>query len=434
MRRVIAALIFALVFMAFWERPALADVCLDCHEEKTPGVVGFWKDSAHFKARVTCERCHGSDVRKSHAGQAVVGAELCGSCHEDEDREHGLSKHSIGMKTGQGCTRNLPESREKNRTCSHCHERGSSVPIVDTECAMFLAQSPSMQRQGCSSCHRVEQRCDTCHTRHGTDTALAGRAETCGVCHMGPDHAQLEMWRTSAHGVLYEAGKNSPTCVTCHMAGGTHNVSLGIATGQPSHRREAVREAMIDICSNCHTRKMASRSLEDADNIEQESSALVAEASEIVEALAREGLLKPSVMAREPHPLFGQSLVIGPHMLYENISSVEARLFRMKMFHYMSAFKGAFHQNPDYSHWFGNAPLKLALSEIKSEAATLREIGSLRKRLDNMGPGGSSPGGEDADGRLKHDLRELNDRLYKGEISEEEHRKEKTKLLDDMGL
>lgn len=434
------ALLLAALFVALSSVSAYAakDPCLSCHTKKTPGVVDYWKASAHSGAGVSCAKCHGKDEKASHEGKALVGAEVCGTCHKGELKEHKSSRHALGMKTGQGCTRNLPDSREKMRTCDHCHEKGSSKPIVDTECAMFLAQSPEMQRQGCGSCHRVEERCDSCHTRHGTDTALAARAETCGVCHMGPDHAQLEMWQTSMHGVLYGAGdsKGAPTCVTCHMDKGTHDVSRGIAVGRPSHLKEKARGVMLDICARCHTRKMAERSLSDADSIEEQSRAMVDEARQIVEALGNEGLLVPEPAERKPHPLFGQTLVVGPHMLYEGISSIEAKYFRMKMFHYMSAFKGAFHQNPDYSHWFGNAPLKMALSEIKSDAELLRQLSSLQKRVDNLGRAGfgnSAEGGDETD-KLKRALRELNERLYKNEITEEQHRKLKQRLLDSMGL
>jgi hypothetical protein len=299
---------------------------------------------------------------------------------------------------------------------------------------MFLAQSPEMQRTGCGACHRVETGCDACHTKHGTDTRLAGKAETCGVCHMGPDHAQYEMWSASQHGVIFRDGgeEASPTCVTCHMPGGTHNVSRGIATGKPAPVRNTEREFMVGICARCHTPKFSRRSLEDADRIENQSRALLAEAQAIVSALNKEGLLEPGPGKRPPHPLEGHEFVIGPHMLYEDISRPEAIFFRMMMFHYMSAFKGAFHQSPDYSHWFGNAPLKLALSELRSEAAALRKADRLRRRLDNalISPSGEAGEGTDLKGRL----RELRERMLRGDITEEEYSEQKKRLLDDAGL
>ena len=71
-------------------------------------------------------------------------------------------------------------------------------------------------------------------------------------------------------------------------------------------------------------------------------------------------------------------------MLYENLSSVESTLFKMKAFYAISAYKGVFHQNPDYAHWYGNAPMKLALSEIRSQAALLRKVEAIKKRVDNL--------------------------------------------------
>lgn len=436
----------ALVLMALLALPSVAraeseDACLGCHETETPGIVAYWRESAHPAAEVLCQSCHGPDVEASHEGRAPVGAEVCGQCHKKRYSEHMKSKHAIGMKTGMGCTRNLPQSRETVRTCDHCHEKGSSKPIVDAECAMFLAQTPQMQRQGCSSCHKVEQRCDSCHMKHSTSAAIASDAGTCGTCHMGPDHAQLEMWQTSVHGVLYQsAGQGvAPTCVTCHMDEASHDVSAGIATGRPAGTREQRRATMLSICARCHSSAMAERSLADADDIEVQSRAMVAEAEKIIMELDRDGLLVPSTGQRPEHPLFGNSLVLGPHMLYENLSGVEAEYFRMKMFHYMSAYKGAFHQNPDYAHWFGNAPLKLSLSSIKSEAGALRRMDNLSRRVDNLtsllnSPGAANAGARDEAEMLKAALRQLKERFLSGELKRDEYDRKRAELLERHGL
>jgi hydroxylamine dehydrogenase len=302
---------------------------------------------------------------------------------------------------------------------------------------MFLAQSPAMQRQGCSACHLVEFSCDACHTKHGTDLSLAREPGACGVCHMGPDHPQVEMWETSRHGVLYkQAGKGSaPSCVTCHMQAGSHNVSRGISAGLPKDatgRKTQERDRMLTICSECHTKAFSARNLADADKIEEQSSALVDEAKHIIEGLQKDGLLSPSPAERPAHPLFGKTFVIGPHMLYENLSFVESLFFKMKSFYAITAYKGAFHQNPDYAHWYGNAPLKLTLSEIKSEADLLRRVDNLKKRLDNLGPAGKEEQGEFSE--INKGLRELNEKRLKGEIREQEYMTLKSKLLEEKGL
>lgn len=414
------------------------DVCFDCHEEKTPGINSYWKTSAHAKAQVTCESCHGSDIDANHKRSVTVNAAVCGSCHKKAYADHTLSRHNISLKSGRGCTRNLQHSTEQQKSCTFCHETGSTQPRVTTECAMFLAQSPEMQRQGCDSCHRVEARCDTCHSRHGTDIRTAAMPETCGTCHMGPDHAQFEMWESSQHGVLFRrAGeKSGPSCVGCHMKGGSHNVSRGIASGLPDSSplvKEQERTFMLDICTACHTRSMAKRNLEDADKILIQSSSLVAEAQLIIEKLREERLLQPAPEERPAHPLFGKNFVIGPHMLYENLSRAESLFFKMKQFHYMNTTKGAFHQNPDYTHWYGNAPLKLTLSEIRSEDALLRQMDILGKRLNNLSAARSTTDeGESAE--LKKQLRELNEKRLRGEIADRDHQDRKNQLLREKGL
>ena len=145
------------------------DPCVECHADTTPGIVDYWKASAHHAADVQCAGCHGTDVEANHGRQLTVGAEVCGKCHKKALDTHKQGKHDISLKAGRGCTRHMPPSAKRDKTCSLCHEAGSTKPKVIAECAMFLAQSPEMQRQGYGSCHRVETACDSCHTRHGTD-------------------------------------------------------------------------------------------------------------------------------------------------------------------------------------------------------------------------------------------------------------------------
>ena len=431
-------LMLVLIIMISEVRPAYAqDPCLDCHRKETPGIVTYWEKSAHFKKNIGCAGCHGTDKEANHAKQITVDASRCGSCHNEVLTAHRQGRHGIGLKTGQGCTRNMEKTTDREKSCGFCHRAGSSAPFVISECAMFLAQSPEMQRQGCSSCHRVEVRCDTCHTKHGTELALAREPEICGVCHMGPDHPQYEMWETSLHGVIYKYGglKNAPDCVTCHMYKGSHNVSRGISAELPKEaeaRKEEEREFMVNICSGCHTKSLAQSTLDDADRIQKQGEVLIEEAKKIIEGLNSEGLLYPGTAKRPPHPLFGDKFVIGPHMLYENLSFVESLFFKMKQFYYLTSYKGVFHQNPDYAHWYGNAPMKLTLSEIRSEAALLRQVDTIQKRLDILRP--RTEGKEGETSGLKTRLREFQEKRLKGEITDKEYEAAKQKLLDEEGL
>jgi len=91
-----------------------------------------------------------------------------------------------------------------------------------------------------------EGACSACHGRHRFSKAQARTPDTCGKCHVGPDHPQIEVYNESKHGIIYrakvdemnlesdkwEAGIDysaAPTCATCHMSRGggeepTHNV------------------------------------------------------------------------------------------------------------------------------------------------------------------------------------------------------------------
>ncbi|MGB5776767.1 MAG: multiheme c-type cytochrome, partial [Sedimenticolaceae bacterium] len=93
--------------------------------------------------------------------------------------------------------------------------------------------------------------CTACHGRHRFSRAQARTPDTCGKCHVGPDHPQIEVYNESKHGIIYRAQTDemnldsdkwvagvdysaAPTCATCHMSAGpgigkTHNVGERIS-------------------------------------------------------------------------------------------------------------------------------------------------------------------------------------------------------------
>lgn len=52
---------------------------------------------------------------------------------------------------------------------------------------------------------------------------------------------------------------------------------------------------------------------------------------------------------------------------------IEQTLFKMHLEYRQRLFQGAFHNNPDYSLWYGWSEMQQALAEIKHTAAELRE-------------------------------------------------------------
>ena len=93
--------------------------------------------------------------------------------------------------------------------------------------------------------------CTACHGRHRFSREQARTPDTCGKCHVGPDHPQIEVYNESKHGIIYRAQieemnlksdkwiagvdySAAPTCATCHMSAGlnqpkTHNVGERIS-------------------------------------------------------------------------------------------------------------------------------------------------------------------------------------------------------------
>ncbi|MBJ6726881.1 multiheme c-type cytochrome [Geomesophilobacter sediminis] len=403
--------------------PALAaEPCLPCHLEKTPAAVKRWQESAHARAGVGCEGCHGKDHDKILKGEAKVDMTVCAPCHKKAFQEHQASRHGMGLHSGWGCTRNLPG--RKADECRFCHREGDTAPRSDVQCARFLKQSSEMGQIGCNSCHAVENACDSCHSSHSTDLAIVRNPNVCAKCHMGPDHPQWEMWQTSQHGTINATlGRNTgPDCQTCHMPKGTHNVSIGITMnsgGIPYDEKKArpARADMVRICSACHASEFVRRELQRDDAVRAQSLKLLKEAEQILWDLNDHGLLDPMPEQRPPHPLSGNKLVTDAQMLYEDTSHIERLFFKMKKYDYARTVKGAYHQNPAYTHWYGNAELKMDLIDIKAEASRLRERG--KKGLERKSS-------------IEEELTALQKKFERGEISDKEYAREKEKALKAM--
>lgn len=406
--------------------PVRADDCLDCHRRKTPAAVRQWEASAHARAGIGCGACHGADHGKIEKGEARVDQKVCGRCHGKALREHQASRHGMGLHSGWGCTRNLP-NRDRQE-CRFCHEEGSEMPKSDVQCARFLKQSSEMGEIGCNSCHMVESSCASCHTSHNTDLKIVRDPNSCAKCHMGPDHPQWEMWQTSLHGTLNATAGRSvgPDCQTCHMVKGSHNVSFGITMSSggepyPPEKRTTRREEMLRVCCECHAPAFARRELARDDAVRDQSLVILKGAEHIITDLADHSLLDPMPDQRPPHPLRGPQLVLDNQLLYEDTSHIERLFFKMKKYDYARTVKGAYHQNPAYTHWYGNAELKMDLVDIRSEAGRLRE-----RKGSGAGKGASAEGES-----TEEQLRVLKRQAERGALSPEEYERAKARVLKD---
>ncbi len=349
--------------------------CITCHTTSTPGIVTQYQDGAMSKKGVTCVSCHGADHSRIFADQGKVPAGTCAKagCHPDQYAEFAhkdaaggyTNKHAIGWTRMTAAARYkvMPEA-ERYEMCERCHNIG------------YVSADGSVGK------------CDSCHTRHTFSAQEAMEPEACGTCHMGPDHEQIDMWTKSKHGVVYTTEKNrvsgnpdrAPTCVTCHMpaqekpAGQplVHDVSTNITLGTVAQGARlpgvalpvpmrtitndeftAKRAKMSAICGQCHAASFVKKNLEGADQIKTDVDTLLWDPVMRIRGLWYDGLLDPMPVNRAPNPLFGLNLVLGGQQLYGGTSAIEQLFFYTYKYDHVNTFKGAYHINPDYSHWFG---------------------------------------------------------------------------------
>ena len=397
--------------MALWAvGPADARSCVECHEEISPGVIADWKASEHGKEGVKCSACHGKDHRteKDVAQVKHPTPAVCERCHEERVQQYRAGKHAkawVAMNAMPTTHWKPMELIEGKKGCGGCHKIGEKSEV---EVRQQLKQAGGA---GIAAC-------DSCHTRHLFSVKEARQPQACQTCHMGFDHPQWEMYSSSKHGVRFLLKQNgtlpeqvsAPTCQTCHMADGNHEVrtawgflavrlplpddpqwradqvtilqALGVLDpdGNPTARLDVVkaadvarltqedfdreREGMIAICARCHSKRFARGELGKGDQIIRQADHLMAKAIRIVAGLYQEGVLtKPENYASAFPDLLA---------FHDAPTPIEQRLYVMFLKHRMRAFQGAFHSNPDYTLWYGWAEMQTDLTDITHMAASLR--------------------------------------------------------------
>jgi hypothetical protein len=405
MRGQILLVVFLGMFLPF-AGGAYAEECRDCHKKVTPGIVGQWeagKMSKHF----SCDACHGKEHRTmdDYEKAGFPTPETCKACHVQQYEQFMEGKHSLAWIAMRAMPmiahQPTPVVGEGFKGCSGCHKIGIK-PEEDLR--------EFKRGYGTGSC-------DSCHTRHKFSKEEALDPRACQTCHMGFDHPQWEMWSTSKHGTVWQIEKalpdgdptRAPKCQTCHMKDGDHAVitpwgflalrvpeddeewwkdrvtilqALGVLDekGNPTQRFELVkagkvarlskeefqeiRREYVEACGQCHSSGFVEQHFNSCDEIIRETDRLLAEGIQEVKDLYDEGLLSKPV---------GWEFAPDLLQFYEAATPIEQELYLMFLEYRMRAFQGCFHANPDYMHWYGWAEMKKALTDIKTEAARMRE-------------------------------------------------------------
>ena len=361
--------------------------CAECHRKETGAIVHQYERSEHALQGITCLQCHQpAEGQKGidHRGFTIVArvtAKNCASCHATEYEQYARSRHSLPSYAAvlgtQGLSPAMVAQGEK-------HHPG----MVDRPAnALAKLEGEGAIASGCMKCHSIGSpnpdgsigMCTACHARHAASVELARTPETCGQCHMGPDHSQLEIYSESKHGVLFHAQKATfrldappkelttidmpvPTCATCHMSGidgmkVTHDTTerlswflyAAVSRKRPHYARGQTE--MKEICLKCHTKGPIDRFYEEAEVVVEATNKKVKRIMELEKALRKEDLLTPQPFD-EP---------------------IEFLFFDYWHYYGRTAKHGAFMGGADFVQWHGNYELLKLTTEIEHMAAEIRK-------------------------------------------------------------
>jgi hypothetical protein len=402
---VIGTALLVAAFTVAWYRPhAVTDQptaalvrasgrCAECHLNQQYSVVHEYELSVHARKNVNCLECHQpADGQKSrdHHG-FVITAQLtaanCQACHGRVYEQFVRSRHAAPSWAAVYGDKDF--TTEQIAFSERLHLGGSKRPPN----ALAALEGPSAIGAGCVKCHSIGRpnadgtigTCTACHARHTSSVELARLPTTCGQCHMGPDHSQLEIYTESKHGVLFQAqhkllnlgaepGKLTtrdmfiPTCATCHMSGlnganVTHDPSerlsyLLAAEVTPKRQNyERAQAAMKDICLNCHTKPLIDRVYQEAERVVAVTNEKVLEVRGIVERLRKEKLLSDKPFSQP----------------------IDFAYFDLWHYYGRTSKHGAFMGGADFVQWHGSYPLLKSAVEVRDMAEQLRRAHAKEK-------------------------------------------------------
>ncbi len=359
--------------------------CAECHSNQQYSIVHEYELSKHAEKHVNCLECHSAakgQESKPHHGFEIntkVTAANCRSCHESIYQQFLRSRHAAP--SWAAVFGGEPFTAEQVAFSEQFHPKS----VKRSANALAMLEGKSAIQSGCVSCHSVGKpnadgtigTCTACHTRHTSSVEIARLPSTCGQCHMGPDHSQIEIYTESKHGVMFAAQQKQlnlaadpktlttrdmfvPTCATCHMSGlngmaMTHdpserlsyNLFDEISEKRPNYAR--AQAAMKDLCSNCHTSQVVDRVYADAEATVASTNAKVAASKAIMDDLRKDGLLgKP----------------------FEK--PIDFAYFDLWHYYGRTSKHAAFMGGADFVQWHGNYPMLQHATEIKSMAEEMR--------------------------------------------------------------
>ncbi|MHC4206873.1 MAG: multiheme c-type cytochrome, partial [Planctomycetota bacterium] len=245
--------------------------------------------------------------------------------------------------------------------------------------------------------------CTACHTRHAFSVEEARKPETCGQCHLGPDHPQHEIYEESKHGNIYGASGDkwtwdsptgmwgaddigAPTCAACHMSGfggvvptthevgdrlfwelqpkksvpqwkGPDEVDLVTERIPDEDKANDGRQKMSKVCYQCHSSQWTDKYFVEFDKVVEDYNQLWQRTDDMLQQAYDEGLIS------KDNPLDET-----PEIMHYLIWHHDGRRWRM----------GASMMGPDWTHWNG------AVDAIMNKLGAMINDIEMRRKLKEI--------------------------------------------------
>ena len=374
------------------EQPSAAFIrasgkCAECHRNTQYSVVHEFEMSAHAKKGLNCLDCHQvaqGQKGTNHNGFVIntaVSPANCRVCHEAIYQQFLHSRHAASSWAAVFGDKDF--TAEQVAFAEQYQPGGVKRPPN----ALTSLEGAAATKSGCASCHSVGRphedgtvgNCTACHARHTSSVEFARLPSTCGQCHLGPDHSQMEIYTESKHGLMFAAQKQLlnlgaapdklttrdmfvPTCATCHMSGlngrgVTHDPSdrlsyyLFAEVTKPRPNAPQAQGRMKDICMQCHTPSLVERVYREAEAVVESTNEKVLAGKAVMDGLRQDGVLT-SAAFEQP---------------------IQFKYFDLWHYYGRTSKHGAFMGGADFIQWHGNYPILQHLVEIRNEAAELRK-------------------------------------------------------------
>lgn len=377
--------------------------CYTCHMGPDHPQMEAYRKSGHHFTPATCASCHfpgTHNVNKNldRLSKEYIGTE-CSKCHDQAFNrrwmdgaamleEQGATMLAAGRVIIENLNKNEllypdPSGREPNPVEGKTLVLGGHQLYEDTSRAeklyfemhkylqVHLAQGAYHQDFKMAAYEGLiplQKHLEELRSEAVLLVELAAKQETLSPISLPaiaavPGPMYQTTYESSFHGVLPDQ-RQKPLCVTCHQGG------------------DAATTDWRKVCGSCHTTTQSAQFSRDLSEIKQHARGLRKDADTIVEEI-----LSSKIAKRDADSTlrllgdFGKNQRVAEMLLVrlvQYLADLDQSLELMVL--------GVGHSNPDYAHWYGNAPAKSDLIEIRDAVHKLLMMQKFSSVAAQSGP------------------------------------------------